>query len=350
MMILSVLVGLLLLAGSVGGEMSTQHHPGGPRTHPGPVDDGAHTAGELGNPSQKFVGWIGPYHPSSGTTWAAPGVKNGTSVWEAFEFGTVCMENAVSDGGYALEKDIELHCDTWDVNSVYGMLLPPSEGGVLNSPNDTLLFSPLSPAGLIQGAARWSKLAARCPQIAGVQIDDFLQNYVGTRPYTPPKPVNYTGCAKCPATAPHVYGGGGAGAYCCAVKEAGGHCPAGNGECCLSPGSTAGCQKVAHCSTYNGHPACDVKGQHAMLTLENMRDIKAALQGKSVDQITGSVDHASVATTPHLKLFICWYTHETSKYSWVKDDGLLDVVDGINLWIWEQVCETLRRPLFVQFP
>ena len=351
MMILSVLVSLLLLAGSVGGEMSTQHHPGGPRTHPGPRWlDGAHTAGELGNPSQKFVGWIGPYHPSSGTTWAAPGVKNGTSVWEAFEFGTVCMENAVSDGGYALEKDIELHCDTWDVNSVYGMLLPPSEGGVLNSPNDTLLFSPLSPAGLIQGAARWSKLAARCPQIAGVQIDDFLQNYVGTRPYTPPKPVNYTGCAKCPATAPHVYGGGGAGAYCCAVKEAGGHCPAGNGECCLSPGSTAGCQKVAHCSTYNGHPACDVKGQHAMLTLENMRDIKAALQGKSVDQITGSVDHASVATTPHLKLFICWYTHETSKYSWVKDDGLLDVVDGINLWIWEQVCETLRRPLFVQFP
>lgn len=135
MMILSVLVGLLLLAGSVGGEMSTQHHPGGPRTHPGPRWlDGAHTAGELGNPSQKFVGWIGPYHPSSGTTWAAPGVKNGTSVWEAFEFGTVCMENAVSDGGYALEKDIELHCDTWDVNSVYGMLLPPQRRRGLEQP------------------------------------------------------------------------------------------------------------------------------------------------------------------------------------------------------------------------
>jgi hypothetical protein len=62
-----------------------------------------------------------------------------------------------------------------------------------------------------------------------------------------------------------------------------------------------------------------------MLTLDNMRDIKAALQGKAVDQ-TGTVDHASVATTPYLRLFICWYTHETSKYAWVKNDGLLDVV------------------------
>ena len=73
-----------------------------------------------------------------------------------------------------------------------------------------------------------------------------------------------------------------------------------------------------------------------MLTLQNMQDIKAALRGHAVDPVTGIVDHSSPAKTPHLKLFICWYTHETAKYSWVKDDGLLDVVDGINLWIWEQ--------------
>ena len=53
-----------------------------------------------GHPAVKrTVGWLGPYHPSSGQTWSAPGVKNGTTVWEAFDFGTVCMENAVSDGG-----------------------------------------------------------------------------------------------------------------------------------------------------------------------------------------------------------------------------------------------------------
>ena len=290
----------------------------------------------------KYVGWIGPYHPSSGRTWPAPGVKNGTTVWEAFEFGTVCMENALSDGGYALKDDIALHCDAWDVNSVYGMLLPPSEGGTLNSPMDTSLYTPLRPAGLVQGAARWSKLAAHCPQIAGVQIDDFLQNYVGTRPYTPPKPINNTGCAKCPPAAPHVYGDGAAGAFCCSAKPDGGHCSAGH-ECCLTPGSSSGCQGVQRCQDRAGkvanpdnHTACGTKGPHAMLTLQNMQDIKAALRGHAVDPVTGIVDHSSPAKTPHLKLFICWYTHETAKYSWVKDDGLLDVVDGINLWIWEQ--------------
>ena len=56
--------------------------------------------GHGSHPSVKrTVGWLGPYHPSSGQTWSAPGVKNGTTVWEAFDFGTVCMENAVSDGG-----------------------------------------------------------------------------------------------------------------------------------------------------------------------------------------------------------------------------------------------------------
>jgi hypothetical protein len=297
--------------------------------------------------AEKYVGWLGPYHPSSGRTWQAPGVPNGTTVWEAFKFGTVCMENAVSDGGYALEDDLALHCDSWDVNSVYGMLLPPSEGGTLSSPNDTALYTPLSPAGLIQGAARWSKLAARCPQIAGVQIDDFLQNYVGTRPYTPPPPVNYSGCVTCPATAPHVYGSAEAGAFCCAVQEHGGHCPQSSGECCLAPGASEGCQGVAPCRDMSGklvnpdnHTACKIKGPHAMLTLADMKDIKAALLGHTVDLATGLVDHSSPAKTPHLKLFICWYTHETGNYGWVKDDGLLSVVDGINLWIWGQTTAT----------
>lgn len=86
-----------------------------------------------------------------------------------------------------------------------------------------------------------------------VQIDDFLQNYIGTRPYTPPKPVNETDCTKCPASAPHVYGGGGSGAYCCAVKP-GSSCPAGNGECCLSSGTVEGCQGIKHCEHLQQSP------------------------------------------------------------------------------------------------
>ena len=31
---------------------------------------------------------------------------------------------------------------------------------------------------------------------------------------------------------------------------------------------------------------------------------------------------------------------ETEKYQWVKTDGLLDVVNGVNLWIWDQTTPT----------
>ena len=31
---------------------------------------------------------------------------------------------------------------------------------------------------------------------------------------------------------------------------------------------------------------------------------------------------------------------ETEKYHWVKTDGLLDVVNGVNLWIWDQTTPT----------
>ena len=189
---------------------------------------------------------------------------------------------------YQLEEDLRLHCQQWDVNSVYGMLLPPSEGGTFNAPGDTSTWSPASPAGLVQGAARWSKLASHCPQIAGVQIDDFLQNYVGTKPYTPPKPINTSGCVHCPASSPHVYGSATAGAFCCGVKSDGGHCSSPSTECCLTPGSAAGCQGVRSCGVNpDNRTACGVKPPHAMLTLQNLRDIKGALLGKKVDPATG---------------------------------------------------------------
>ena len=31
---------------------------------------------------------------------------------------------------------------------------------------------------------------------------------------------------------------------------------------------------------------------------------------------------------------------ETARYGWVRADGLLDVVDGVNLWIWAQTTPT----------
>lgn len=73
------------------------------------------------------------------------------------------------------------------------MLIAASEGGIFSNPNDTDTYTPLpmltrgpdrkfipgsagplGPGGLLQGAARWSKLAqSDCAVVAGVVIDDF---------------------------------------------------------------------------------------------------------------------------------------------------------------------------------
>ena len=67
-----------------------------------------------------------------------------------------------------------------------------------------------------------------------------------------------------------------------------------------------------------------------------MKEIKAAVQGKTINS-DGTVDHTSTATTPHLTLGIVWYDFElTGRYSWVKKDGLLDVIDVVSPWVWHQ--------------
>lgn len=128
---------------------------------------------ELGDASTgPFMGWFGPYHPTSANL---PDGSN-RSVWETFRFGQAAVMNSPSDGGWPLENDLQFHCSEHDVNSIMGMLLPPTEGGVVNNPNDTSLLEPAtSSPGLVQGAARFSQLSmSHCPQLTGVVIDGTL--------------------------------------------------------------------------------------------------------------------------------------------------------------------------------
>lgn len=62
-----------------------------------------------------------------------------------------------------------------------------------------------------------------------------------------------------------------------------------------------------------------------------MKDIKAALMGKEL-QPDGSVNHSSVATTPHLKLFVVTYQMQVNCF---QNQKLVneDIVDGISFWI-----------------
>ena len=72
-----------------------------------------------------------------------------------------------------------------------------------------------------------------------------------------------------------------------------------------------------------------------MITLQDMKDIKAAVQGRTV-RPDGTVDHASPALTPHLTLGIVWYDFELVGYDWLRRDGLLDVIDVVSPWVWIQ--------------
>jgi hypothetical protein len=196
----------------------------------------------------KFKGFLGTYHPFRGTAYGGAGWQDGELMQHAFSFGENAIISQASYNGYTFEENIDNSCRNWDVNKVYGILRPPTEQGAVNQPGDADLFKPYAALpGMIQGAHRFSELAKRCPQIYGVVIDDF----------------------------------------------------------------------------YNDYPS--------KLSAENLRDIKDALLGRSVDA-QGKVDHSSPATTPHLKLYAVLYNHQLDRV----DQTVLDLIDGVSFWIWKQ--------------
>ena len=124
-------------------------------------------------------GFIGLYHPFKGKVYAGTGISEDEDLYQAYLFGVNGIINDPSYGEYLFKENIEKHCQEFDTNLVYGIIRPPSERGVVNNPNDTKLWEPASPSGMIQAAARSSRLSTIFPQIRGVIIDDFWANYYG---------------------------------------------------------------------------------------------------------------------------------------------------------------------------
>lgn len=126
----------------------------------------------------KFKGFLGTYHPYNGTAYGGPGWKEGELMQHAFSFGQNAILVKGSHLKYTFEENINNSCREWDVNRVYGILLPPSEFGAVNQPKDSDIWKPFEKTpGMIQGAHRFSELSKRCPQIAGVIIDDFFNDF-----------------------------------------------------------------------------------------------------------------------------------------------------------------------------
>jgi hypothetical protein len=289
------------------------------------------------------AGFLGTVHPSIMPA-AADLAK---SVQTEFGFGTAMVYNTASgEGGMSLKESVLFHCHNASVNQLSMLVAPPTEGGVISNPADNDPWEPTKTAGtgyqgnvgMVQAAARFSAMSRICPQATGIVIDDFLQQYIGKN--------TSGGCinATCPASQGHIYGGRHAGYYCCPARPDGGDCSApacrkGASQkdcaCCIFPGDTEGCQGASKCqgSPPNTSTICPTV---PMITLQDMKEIKAAVMGKTV-RTDGTVDHSSTAQTPHLTLGIVWYDFElVGNYDWLKTDGLLDVIDVVSPWVWKQ--------------
>jgi hypothetical protein len=135
--------------------------------------------------STKYKGFIGFYHPYKGTVFGTPSVPEGTDVLDAIPMGDVVFSNDPKYGLYEFDEGMRRHCGNLanfgekpiDVNRIYGFIFPPSENGKVNEPQNKNLWKPESRRGMIQTAKRFSELSKVCPQIAGLVIDDFYDNY-----------------------------------------------------------------------------------------------------------------------------------------------------------------------------
>ena len=128
--------------------------------------------------AEKFKGFLGTYHPVKGTAYGGPGWKDGELIQHAFNFGQNAILVKGSHAHYTFEENINNSCSEWDVNKAYGIILPPTEYGAVNQPRDSDVWKPFEKEpGMIQAAHRFSELSKRCPQISGVIIDDFFNDY-----------------------------------------------------------------------------------------------------------------------------------------------------------------------------
>jgi hypothetical protein len=195
----------------------------------------------------KRQGFVGLYHPFNGKVYSGTKTHDDEDLFQAYLFGENAILSSKSYGNYKFIENLERHCLEFDVNRVHGILLPPSENGVVNSPKDNNLLEPAASPGMIQSAHRFSELSQILPQINGMIIDDFWANYG--------RSISY----------------------------------------------------------------------------DDLKDIKGALLGKSVDA-EGMVDHDSPSKTSHLKLYVVTYEREIGRL----DKNALNLIDGISLWIYNQ--------------
>jgi len=128
-------------------------------------------ASSLSGQPLKPIGPLGIWRAGTNPVYAAPGIPESTRVQDAFAFGDFWNMNDLGDEGWNFQPWLDSACRAWNCERYVGVIRPPSEGGTINIPDDTTLFTP--GRGMIQGGVRFSRLASIYGQIYGVNIDDF---------------------------------------------------------------------------------------------------------------------------------------------------------------------------------
>jgi hypothetical protein len=124
----------------------------------------------------RFQGFIGSWSAPAlnDTVYAGEGTPANTPVQDAFQFGNDAHVNEIGAGASFFQDAVNA---TFDINFLLGIALPPTEQGVVNAPSDTSLWVPAAQPGMIQAAHRFSELSTAYPQVQGLILDDFWQNW-----------------------------------------------------------------------------------------------------------------------------------------------------------------------------
>lgn len=130
----------------------------------------------------KYPGFIGFYNNDNGTVYGGWGIPPGEQLQRAFNFANNTIIDENSYMGFTFQQNLDSNITSWDANVVYGIVRPPSESGVVNAPADTALYNPFAAGttimpGMIQAAHRFSELSKIYPQVRGIIIDDFFNDY-----------------------------------------------------------------------------------------------------------------------------------------------------------------------------
>ncbi|MFA5032795.1 MAG: hypothetical protein WC614_07230 [bacterium] len=121
----------------------------------------------------RIVGPLGLWGVYDDSVFSAPGVPEKTPFQDAFKFGEYLFLNVPTEGKLPFKDWLNNACEKWNVEKVVAIIRPPYMSGVVNLPLDTHLLTPNWPPGIIQGAARMSRLSKIYGQIYGIDIDDF---------------------------------------------------------------------------------------------------------------------------------------------------------------------------------